>query len=82
MNNGNGSNGNGLVSSEKSGTGNGGSLAPSPLSRSADEVKSEPMELVCSNNNPTNSEEHSNDSTGENEINRSSSVDGGKGSLR
>ena len=82
--NGNGdTNGNILSSSEKmaASTG-GGSLAASPLTRIADDVKSEPMELVCSNNNSTMPEEHSNDSTGENEVNRSNSVDGGKGSLR
>jgi len=40
------------------------------------------MELVCSNNNANANDEHSNDSTGEHDANRSSSGDGGKGSLR
>lgn len=77
--NGNGaSNGNGISISDKL-----SSLTPSPLARSgADDVKSEPMELVCSNNNANAQDEHSNDSTGEHDANRSSSGDGGKGSLR
>ncbi|KAM7348963.1 broad-complex core protein isoform 2-T4 [Cochliomyia hominivorax] len=66
-------NGNGISSSEKL-----GSLTPSPLTRSAEDVKSEPMELVCPNNNDN---EHSNDSTGENEVHRANSADCGKGSL-
>ncbi|XP_053948274.1 broad-complex core protein isoforms 1/2/3/4/5 isoform X7 [Anastrepha obliqua] len=70
-------NGNGIANSDKVS----GSLTSSPLTRTADDVKSEPMELVCSNNNPTVVDEHSNDSTGEHEANRSSSGDGGKGSL-
>ncbi|KPU74099.1 uncharacterized protein Dana_GF22164, isoform C [Drosophila ananassae] len=76
--NGNGaSNGNGISISDKL-----SSLTPSPLARSgADDVKSEPMELVCSNNNANAQDEHSNDSTGEHDANRSSSGDGGKGSL-
>uniref|UniRef100_A0A6P4FTK7 Broad-complex core protein isoforms 1/2/3/4/5 isoform X2 n=1 Tax=Drosophila rhopaloa TaxID=1041015 RepID=A0A6P4FTK7_DRORH len=76
--NGNGaSNGNGISISDKL-----GSLTPSPLARAgAEEVKSEPMELVCSNNNANANDEHSNDSTGEHDANRSSSGDGGKGSL-
>ncbi|XP_017062902.1 broad-complex core protein isoforms 1/2/3/4/5 isoform X1 [Drosophila eugracilis] len=76
--NGNGaSNGNGISISDKL-----GSLTPSPLARAgADDVKSEPMELVCSNNNANANDEHSNDSTGEHDANRSSSGDGGKGSL-
>ncbi|XP_073834558.1 broad-complex core protein isoform X2 [Musca autumnalis] len=65
-------NGNGITTGEK-----GESLAPSPLTRRAEDVKSEPMELVCSNNN----DEHSNDSNGENEQLRVGSVDCGKGSL-
>ncbi|XP_037824539.1 broad-complex core protein isoforms 1/2/3/4/5 isoform X5 [Lucilia cuprina] len=76
-NNGNGSNtntnGNGISSSEKL-----GSLTPSPLTRSADDVKSEPMELVCPINNDN---EHSNDSTAEHEVHRAQSADCGKGSL-
>lgn len=67
-------NGNGLSNVDKD------SLTPSPTSRTADDVKSEPMELVCSNNNPQ-SDEHSNDSTGDIDPNRSSSVGDGKGSL-
>lgn len=56
---------------------------PSPLARAgADDVKSEPMDMVCSNNNANANDEHSNDSTGEHDANRSSSGDGGKGSLR
>ncbi|XP_036318108.1 broad-complex core protein isoforms 1/2/3/4/5 [Rhagoletis pomonella] len=70
-------NGNGNANSDKVG----GSLTASPLTRTADDVKSEPMELVCSNNNPTAVDEHSNDSTGEHEANRSISGEGGKGSL-
>ncbi|XP_014093465.2 broad-complex core protein isoforms 1/2/3/4/5 isoform X4 [Bactrocera oleae] len=70
-------NGNGIANNDKVS----GSLTSSPLTRTADDVKSEPMELVCSNNNPTVVDEHSNDSTGEHEANRSSSGDGGKGSL-
>ncbi|XP_067642243.1 broad-complex core protein isoforms 1/2/3/4/5-like isoform X2 [Eurosta solidaginis] len=80
-NNGNGNsetgNGNGIANTDKVG----GSLTSSPLARTADDVKSEPMELVCSNNNPTVIDDHSNDSTGEHEANRSSSGEGGKGSL-
>jgi len=77
--NGNGaSNGNGISISDKL-----GSLTPSPLARAgADDVKSEPMDMVCSNNNANANDEHSNDSTGEHDANRSSSGDGGKGSLR
>ena len=52
------------------------SLTPSPPARSADDVKSEPMELVCGSN-PDN--ENSNDSVGEHELHHS--VDE-KGSLR
>ncbi|XP_013100376.2 broad-complex core protein isoforms 1/2/3/4/5 isoform X2 [Stomoxys calcitrans] len=81
--NGNG-NGNGSANANANGNGNGittgeklGSLTPSPLARRAEDVKSEPMELVCSNNN----EEHSNDSHGDNEQLRVGSVDCGKGSL-
>ena len=72
-------NGNGISISEKL-----GSLTPSPLTRGVEDVKSEPMELVCSNNNANTNvnDEHSNDSTGEHDANRSSSGDGGKGSLR
>lgn len=74
--NGNGSNTNtnGVSSSEKL-----CSLTPSPLTRSAEDVKSEPMELVCPNNNDN---EHSNDSTGEHDVHRSNSADCGKGSMR
>lgn len=67
-------NGNGISSSEKL-----GSLTPSPLTRSAEDVKSEPMELVCPNNN---TDEHSNDSTGEHNVHRTNSADCGKGSMR
>ncbi|XP_017851702.1 broad-complex core protein isoforms 1/2/3/4/5 isoform X3 [Drosophila busckii] len=81
-------NGNGISIIEKL-----GSLTPSPLARGGgggggggvDDVKSEPMELVCSNNNANSNananDEHSNDSTGEHDANRSSSGDGGKGSM-
>lgn len=78
--NGNANGNNGISISEKL-----GSLTPSPLARGVEDVKSEPMELVCSNNNNANAnanDEHSNDSTGEHDANRSSSGDGGKGSLR
>ncbi|XP_032597266.1 broad-complex core protein isoforms 1/2/3/4/5 isoform X4 [Drosophila grimshawi] len=78
-NNTNGSgNGNGISISDKL-----GSLNSSPMARGVDDVKSEPMELVCSNNNANSNvnDEHSNDSTGEHDANRSSSGDGGKGSL-
>lgn len=68
-------NGNGISSENKL-----GSLTPSPLTRSADDVKSEPMELVCPNNNA--SDEHSNDSHAEHEQHRVGSGDCVKGSLR
>ncbi|XP_037936594.1 broad-complex core protein isoforms 1/2/3/4/5 isoform X2 [Teleopsis dalmanni] len=84
----NGPTGNGNGNGNITGNGNGisindklGSLTPSPLARTAEDVKSEPMELVCTNNNQNATDEHSNDSTGENDVNRSSSADGGKGSL-
>ncbi|XP_034476155.1 broad-complex core protein isoforms 1/2/3/4/5 isoform X4 [Drosophila innubila] len=92
-NNSGNANGNGNGNGNNNGNGNGisiseklGSLTPSPLARGVgvDDVKSEPMELVCSNNNANNpnaNDEHSNDSTGEHDANRSSSGDGGKGSL-
>ncbi|KAL9873696.1 broad-complex core protein isoform 2-T2 [Glossina fuscipes fuscipes] len=72
---GNSANGNGITANDKC-----GSLTSSPLTRSADDVKSEPMELVCTNNNAA--DEHSNDSNGEHEIHgRASSGECGKGSL-
>lgn len=56
------------------------SLTPSPQSRlNNDDVKSEPMELVCSGNNPNHDDEHSNDSVGDNDMNHSGDI---KGSLR
>lgn len=72
----NGSSGNGIISSEKC-----ISLTPSPLTRTVDDVKSEPMELVCTNNNT--GDEHSNDwNPTETDVHRSGSGDCGKGSLR
>ncbi|XP_037026477.1 broad-complex core protein isoforms 1/2/3/4/5 isoform X19 [Bradysia coprophila] len=74
-NNNHGSNGNGLSSSltDKE------SITPSPPNRLNDDVKSEPMELVCGNNNLP-MDEHSNDSSGENDLKYSGMGDG-KGSL-
>lgn len=66
-------NGNGLSSSSIDKD----SLTPSPPNRLNDDVKSEPMELVCGNHNLP-SDEHSNDSVGDND----SKYLGGKGSLR
>lgn len=75
-NNNHGSNGNGLSSSltDKE------SITPSPPNRLNDDVKSEPMELVCGNNNLP-MDDHSNDSSGENDLKYSGMGDG-KGSLR
>lgn len=77
-NNGN-TNGNGLSTS--SSTTDKDSLTPSPpIARmNNDDVKSEPMELVCSANNPS-PDDRSNDSIPDNEMNHS--VGDGKGSLR
>ncbi|XP_055383021.1 broad-complex core protein isoforms 1/2/3/4/5 isoform X5 [Condylostylus longicornis] len=72
----NGPTGNGITSNDKDSL----SHSPPPTRLNNDDVKSEPMELVCSNNNPIQ-DEHSNDSTGEHDANRSSSGDIGKGSL-
>ncbi|XP_055383019.1 broad-complex core protein isoforms 1/2/3/4/5 isoform X3 [Condylostylus longicornis] len=76
INDGNGPTGNGITSNDKDSL----SHSPPPTRLNNDDVKSEPMELVCSNNNPIQ-DEHSNDSTGEHDANRSSSGDIGKGSL-
>lgn len=74
-NNNSGSNGNGISSSltDKE------SITPSPPNRIHDDVKSEPMELVCGSNNNIPSDEHSNDSVGEHDGKYSGD---GKGSLR
>lgn len=69
-------NGNGLSSSSTDKD----SLTPSPPNRMNDNVKSEPMELVCSNHNLP-SDEQSNDSVGDNDIKYLGGNDG-KGSLR
>lgn len=76
MTNNNASNGNGLSSSSTDKE----SLTPSPPNRLNDDVKSEPMELVCSNHNLP-SDEQSNDSVGDNESKYLGGNDG-KGSLR
>ena len=55
------------------------SLTPSPPARSTDDVKSEPMELVCGNQNPDN--EQSNDSDHDHDLHSTNGNDG-KGSLR
>lgn len=70
------SNGNGLssTSTEKD------SLSPSPQNRLSDDVKAEPMELVCNSHNLP-SDEQSNDSAGDNEA-KFMGVGDGKGSLR
>lgn len=69
-------NGNGLLTSSSTDK---ESLTPSPPTRlNNDDVKSEPMELVCSGNNPS-LDEHSNDSVGDNDMNHSGDI---KGSLR
>lgn len=75
MINNNTSNGNGLSSSTDK-----ESLTPSPPHRLNDNVKSEPMELVCSNHNLP-CDELSNDSVGDNDIKYLGGHDG-KGSLR
>lgn len=73
----NGSNGNGLsaTSTDKD------SLTPSPPVRLSDNVKAEPMELVCNNHNLV-SDDHSNDSIGDHEAKYLGSGLDGKGSLR
>lgn len=56
------------------------SLTPSPPTRlNNDDVKSEPMELVCSGNNPS-PDDRSNDSLGDHDLNHS--MNDHKGSLR
>ncbi|XP_055296646.1 broad-complex core protein isoforms 1/2/3/4/5 isoform X4 [Sitodiplosis mosellana] len=75
MSNNNASNGNGLSSSSTDKD----SLTPSPPNRLNDNVKSEPMELVCSNHNLA-SDEQSNDSVGDHDIKYLGGNDG-KGSL-
>lgn len=72
----NNANGNGLSSSSTDKD----SLTPSPPNRLNDDVKSEPMELVCGNHNLP-SDEQSNDSVGDNESKYLGGNDG-KGSLR
>lgn len=76
MTNNNASNGNGLstISTDKD------SLTPSPPNRLSDDVKPEPIELVCSNHNIP-SDEHSNDSMGDSD-GKYMGVGDGKGSLR
>lgn len=76
LSNNNASNGNGLSSSSTDKD----SLTPSPPNRMNDNVKSEPMELVCSNHNLP-SDEQSNDSVGDHDIKYLGGNDG-KGSLR
>lgn len=70
--------GNGLGS-----TGDKDSLTPSPPTTRAhsDDVKAEPMELVCGNNN-TGNDDQSNDSVPENDINHSGNVSETKGHIR
>lgn len=80
-NNNNGSNGNGISTSftDKE------SITPSPPNRLSDDVKSEPMELVCgsSSNNNLPSDDHSNDSSGDINDGKYMGLGGdGKGSLR
>lgn len=77
LSNNNASNGNGLSSSSTDKD----SLTPSPPNRLNDNVKSEPMELVCSNHNLP-SDEQSNDSVGDNDIKYLGGNLDGKGSLR
>lgn len=78
MTNNNASNGNGnglsTTSTDKD------SLTPSPTNRLNDDVKPEPIELVCSNHNIP-SDEHSNDSVGDGDGKYMGGGDG-KGSLR
>lgn len=76
LTNNNASNGNGLSSSSTDKD----SLTPSPPNRLSDDVKSEPMELVCGNHNLP-SDEQSNDSVGDHES-KYLGVNDGKGSLR
>lgn len=79
-NNHGGTNGNGLSGSftDKD------SLTPSPPSsnRLNDDVKSEPMDMVCSSNNNLASDDHSNDSDGEHDPKYMGLGNDGKGSLR
>lgn len=56
------------------------SLSPSPHNRLNDDVKAEPIELVCNSHNLP-SDDQSNDSTGDNDAKFLNSGDG-KGSLR
>lgn len=72
----NASNGNGLSSASTDKD----SLTPSPTNRLSDDVKAEPMELVCGNHNLP-SDDQSNDSVGDNDGKYLVGVDG-KGSLR
>ncbi|XP_059616235.1 broad-complex core protein isoforms 1/2/3/4/5 isoform X3 [Phlebotomus argentipes] len=69
------STGNGLGS-----TGDKDSLTPSPPTTRTDDVKAEPMELVCGNNNAAN-DDQSNDSVPENDINHSGNVSENKGHM-
>lgn len=75
MNNSNTPNGNGLSSSiDKE------SLTPSPPNRILnDDVKSEPIELVCGTN--PHHDEHSNDSVGDTDMNHTGDVKGSLGYL-
>lgn len=75
-NNNNAANGNGLSSSSTDKE----SLTPSPSNRLSDDVKAEPMELVCSHHNLP-SDEQSNDSVGDSDGKYIGGGDG-KGSLR
>lgn len=72
-----GSNGNGLsgTSTDKE------SLTPSPPNQLNDDVKSEPMDMVCGNHNLP-SDDHSNDSIGDNDGKYLVGGGDGKGSLR
>lgn len=76
MTNINASNGNGLSSASTDKD----SLTPSPPNRLSDDVKAEPMELVCGNHNLP-SDDQSNDSVGDSDGKYLGGVDG-KGSLR
>lgn len=71
----NASNGNGLSASSTDKE----SLTPSPPNRMNDNVKSEPIDLVCNQNLP--SDEQSNDSIGDHDGKYLGGIDG-KGSLR
>lgn len=76
MTNNNALNGNGISSASTDKD----SLTPSPPNRLNDDVKSEPMELVCGNHNLP-SDDQSNDSVGDSDGKYLGGVDG-KGSLR